>query len=468
MRIVQAVVVLLLATTIPMVAQLPPEILVDRYLFQAEQRQDQGNHYGALESLQKVLDLQKEHGLSLPEEFHYQHAQVAFSAGKFQAALDAVKEYLKLAGRAGEHYRAALGLLDSADEKLQEIEAERKRIEAERKRAEALDKENSDQAKRQITAAGVRLARDPMKSGGRAPQMVTIASGRFQYYTSTSRVKSGRLLQWVTFDKPFAIGKYEVTRGEFERFIDQTRYRTEAERDPKYGCNDPSTSERRKNSSLRWKRPGFEQTDTHPVACVSTRDAIAYAEWLSLETGQTYRLPSAAEWQYAARAGSNAAMLFVESDDESDVCKRGNVFDSSAGDHSAVKCSDGAIRTAEVGRFMPNDVGLYDMIGNVSELVLACAHIDFKGALDLPHFRLAPDGLPESPESCGRYVVALGGDWFTNPTSYLDSRLWSRIYAKPFREKSAIVDGWYYYRRTSTTWAGFRIVKDLPDDPTPK
>ena len=110
-RIFQAVVILLLTTAIPMVAQLPPEILVDRYLLQAEQRQAQGNHYGALESLQKALDLQKEHELTLPDEFHFQHAQVAFAAGSFPAALDSVNQYLVAAGREGEFYQKALELL---------------------------------------------------------------------------------------------------------------------------------------------------------------------------------------------------------------------------------------------------------------------------------------------------------------------------------------------------------------------
>ena len=61
-----------------------------------------------------------------------------------------------------------------------------------------------------------------------------------------------------------------------------------------------------------WRQPGFSQTDTHPVVCVTIRDAMAYAEWLSQETGHTYRLPSAAQWQYAARAGSEEAMLHIQ------------------------------------------------------------------------------------------------------------------------------------------------------------
>ena len=198
--------------------------------------------------------------------------------------------------------------------------------------------------------------------------MVRIAGGRFQYKPSV-----WHRLQWVEFDQPFAISKYEVTRGEFEQFVKSTRYRTDARQDPKCGCQKAGEFPRR--DTLRWNRPGFDQEDTHPVVCVSTRDALAYAEWLSRETGYNYRVPSAAEWQYAARAGSHAAMLFVKPDrrrDDPDACRRGNVLDSSTGDEYAFTCSDGVRRTARVGQFPPNAVGLYDLVGNVAELVMTC------------------------------------------------------------------------------------------------
>ena len=91
--------------------QLPPEILADQYLLQAEQQIAKKDHEGALESLQKILALQKEHGLTLPEAFHFKHAQVAFTAGSFPAALDSVNQYLVTAGREGEFYQKALELL---------------------------------------------------------------------------------------------------------------------------------------------------------------------------------------------------------------------------------------------------------------------------------------------------------------------------------------------------------------------
>ncbi len=97
-------------------AQLPPEILADQYLLQAEQQIAKKDHQAALESLQKILALQKEHGLTLPEAFHLKHAQVAFAAGSFSVALDSVNQYLVTVGREGEFYRQALELLNRIEQ----------------------------------------------------------------------------------------------------------------------------------------------------------------------------------------------------------------------------------------------------------------------------------------------------------------------------------------------------------------
>ena len=110
-RGIRRVVVFVFLGVAPALAQLPPEILADQYLLQADQQIAKNDHEGALESLQKILALQQEHGLTLPQAFHFKYAQVAFAAGSFAAALDSVNRYLVTAGREGKFYQKALELL---------------------------------------------------------------------------------------------------------------------------------------------------------------------------------------------------------------------------------------------------------------------------------------------------------------------------------------------------------------------
>ena len=99
--------------------QLPPEIQVDRYLLRADRLMEAKDPKGALEVMGKIIALQKEHGLTLPDEFHFKHAKVAFSAGEVQEAVDAVHTYLLKAGREGKFYREALELLEEAEQREQ-------------------------------------------------------------------------------------------------------------------------------------------------------------------------------------------------------------------------------------------------------------------------------------------------------------------------------------------------------------
>lgn len=434
-------------------AQLPPEIQVDRHLVRAQRLLSEDRPWAALAEMDKIVALQKEHDLTLPREFHFKYARVAFAAGRTETAIDSLNKYLVVAGREGEFYQEALELLDSAEEKFRRDEAQRKRIEAEQRRVEAIQREHKELAQRQIEAAARPLPRDKLASGGLGPEMVRIADGRFQYHPSQSH-----RLQWVEFDQPFAISKYEVTRGQFEQFVKSTRYRTEARRNPKHGCEKSFSTwdEDHSRNSLRWNRPGFDQADTHPVVCVSTRDAMAYAEWLSRQTGHNYRLPSSAEWQYAARAGSSTAMLFVKPDfrrDDPDACRRGNVLDSSTGHEYAFKCSDGVRRTARVGRFPPNAVGLYDLVGNVEELVMTC-HSESG---------LSSNPLPEHPDRCDEHVATRGSSWHSMGHDFLDYRVYGSLPVKPYRGPSYSADsgGKSLYHKNSSNRVGFRVIRDL-------
>ena len=106
--------------------QLPPEIQVDRYLLRAERLLEANDPKGALETMGKIVALQKEHGVTLPEEFQFTYAKAALSAGLVQAAIDAVNQYLLEEGREGEFYREALELLEEAET----VQAETEKIQA--------------------------------------------------------------------------------------------------------------------------------------------------------------------------------------------------------------------------------------------------------------------------------------------------------------------------------------------------
>ena len=252
-----------------------------------------------------------------------------------------------------------------------------------------------------------RLFKDELASGGKGPEMVVIPAGRFRMGCVSGRDcgDDETPVHEVTIAQPFALSKYEVTRGEFRRFVTQAGYRTTAERGG--GCYVWEGSEWTEKSSARWNNPGFNQSDTHPVVCVSWDDAVAYVEWLSSETGVRYRLPSEAEWEYTARSGSTTKYHF--GNDESQLCRYGNHLDRSASleEWRNESCSDGVGEgTAEVGSYRPNDFGLHDMHGNVWEWVQDCWNDGYVGA--------PSDGSAWKRGDCGKRVLR-GGFWFNVP-----------------------------------------------------
>ncbi len=198
---------------------------------------------------------------------------------------------------------------------------------------------------------------------------------------------------------PFAIGRHSVTRAEYAVFVQETGRAGE-------GCDFYDGRQMVVGPHHSWREPGFPQSGTHPVVCVTPADAEAYAAWLSARTGQDYRLPSEAEWEYAARAGDARPRPW--DGDAGAQCAHANGADralqAALPNQAAAPCQDDFPFTAPSGRFPANGFGLHDMIGNAWQWVAGCYTPDLTG--------IPEDGSPApGPEECER--VARGGSWGT-------------------------------------------------------
>ena len=153
-----------------------------------------------------------------------------------------------------------------------------------------------------------------------------------------------------------------------------------------------------------WRDPLIDQTDAHPVVCVSWLDAKAYVRWLSGETGETYRLLSEAEWEYVARAGTSTARYWGES--QAGQCRYANGADSGT-DYPRrwVGCDDGYEKTAPVGSFAANAFGLHDVMGNVWEWVEDPYRRNYRDA--------PSDGSVWEGGSSSKMLR--GGGWYSEP-----------------------------------------------------
>ncbi len=215
----------------------------------------------------------------------------------------------------------------------------------------------------------------------------------------------------VTIANAFVMGRTEVTVAQFRRFADETGYKTDAEKNTgAQGCRAweklDGRFERRPGRS--WRSPGYEQSGTHSVVCVSWNDARAFVEWLSKKTGQQYRLPTEAEWEYAARAGTTAARYW--GDDADQACEYANVADQTTHDRSSWSnkhnCNDGHWFPAPVGSFKPNRFGLFDVLGNVWEWTEDCWNGNYNGA--------PINGSVCASGNCSQRVIR-GGSWNYDP-----------------------------------------------------
>lgn len=241
------------------------------------------------------------------------------------------------------------------------------------------------------------------------PELVMLARARFVIGSPDSepdREPDEGPRRTVQFAGDFAIGRHEVTRGQYARFARETGRPAET------GCYSWDGQRFAQRARAGWSDPGFAQTDNDPVVCVSWDDAAAYARWLSGVTGKRYRLPSEAEWEYAARARTEGRRYWGEAD--ADSCRHANVADASARAAfrlgASFDCSDGHAATAPVGSYPPNAFGLHDMLGNALEWAADCWSASYEA--------LAADGAPSVTGDC-RQRVLRGGSWYNDPRRYL-------------------------------------------------
>lgn len=235
----------------------------------------------------------------------------------------------------------------------------------------------------------------------------------------------------VTIQNRFYMGKYPVTRGEYAAFI-----AAKGERPDPGKCGALVTEKRDKageKPEISWRDPGFEQKpepNLHPVVCVSYEDAEAYVYWLKNEvTGKDYRLPSEAEWEYAARAVTTELALSQArywGDERDPACRYANVADATLASQMNIgspspdrffTCggeTDKFAFTSPVGSFLPNKFGLADILGNVSQWAKDCWRRDYRGnGNDQP----PADGSAWTAVGDCQQRAVRGGSWFHYPST---------------------------------------------------
>jgi sulfatase modifying factor 1 len=240
----------------------------------------------------------------------------------------------------------------------------------------------------------------------------------------------------VEITRPFLVGKYEVTVGQFKAFVKDAGYRTEAEKDGK-GGRAFDGKEFIQKPEYTWRNLYIPQSDDDPVVVVTWGDAVAFCDWLSKKEGKTYRLPTESEWEYACRAGTTTR--FYNGDKEDDLRAVGNIADASLKRKWlavtwTMSWDDGFPYTSPVGKFAPNAFGLHDTLGNAWEWCSDWYHKDY------------PQGATRDPQGAatGTLRVTRGGAWSTQP----------KFCRSAFRD-------WHEpgYR---SDCVGFRVVQVLP------
>ena len=284
---------------------------------------------------------------------------------------------------------------------------------------------------------------DALAGGGRGPQMVVVPHGGFRMGARDSEPDASdaeRPSRYVRFERGFAIARTEVTVGEFRRFVQISGHRPRAVRRGHSLVYDERGGNFVRRSGVDWRHDhlGRLADDAMPVLHVSAKDAQAYARWLSDSSGQRYRLPSEAEFEYAARGGEVGRYPWGDRPPKPGT---GNL--TGGGDRSPAGRSwgnafpgyrDGYWGPAPTARFRANRFDIHDLEGNVSEWVADCWH---------DGYRRAPTQGEAWVNSGCRTRVVRGGAWASSPAH-------TRAAWRSQAESDA-----------TNALTGFRVVRDL-------
>jgi formylglycine-generating enzyme required for sulfatase activity len=219
-------------------------------------------------------------------------------------------------------------------------------------------------------SSGARETTATFKDCDVCPEMVMLPAGTFMMGSpedERGREKIEGPPRPIVIARRFALGRLEVTVEQFAVFVAET------------GAGIGSACNRVDSKTARWgpaegsfRQPGFDVTGSHPAVCVSWHEARAYAAWLSRRTGKPYRLPSEAEWEYAARAGTTSSYSFGS--DETRLCEHARFADlgSQFSWRGACRSEQASHGPVQVGAFKPNAWGFFDMHGNAWEWAADC------------------------------------------------------------------------------------------------
>ena len=241
--------------------------------------------------------------------------------------------------------------------------------------------------------------------------------------------------------QPFWMGRCEITWDEYDTY----RLSLDIQRRGIAGRETDETDE----TADAVTRPTREYTDMtfgmghdgFPAICMTQLAAKQYCEWLSVKTGQYYRLPSEAEWEYACRAGTTTAYSF--GDDTADLEDYAWFYDNAEDTYQ------------KVGQKKPNPWGLYDMHGNVAEWTLDRYEAEFYSTFDEEQPAVFPVCIPNGDEYPR---IVRGGSWYDDPEQLRSAARMPSSKDWKIRDPQLPQSKWYL---TDADFVGFRVIRPL-------